>query len=174
MLIDEFLPEYDFVEKHVTRVRAKASEVFRAVNEADFGESWVIRTLFFLRGLSTEKVTLREMREGAFETLAENPDDELLLGLVGQPWKPSGGLKKVDAASFKGFEETGFAKMAWNFAVKETDGRTQVFTETRIKCLDSESRRKFGFYWTFIGPFSGIIRTEMLKTIKRRAELGVG
>jgi hypothetical protein len=172
MLIDEFLPEYDFVEKHVTRVRAKASEVFRAVNEANFGESWIIRTLFFLRGLSTDNITLRKMREGAFETLGEKSNDELLLGLVGQPWKPSGGLKKVDAASFKAFTEAGFAKMAWNFSVEETDGRTQVLTETRIKCLDPESRRKFGFYWTFIGPFSGLIRMEMLRAIKRRAELG--
>ncbi|MGB7069356.1 MAG: hypothetical protein WBD22_07660 [Pyrinomonadaceae bacterium] len=173
MLIDEFLPEYDFVERHVTRVRAKASEVFRAVNEVDFGESWIIRTLFFLRGLSTGNITLREMREGAFETLGEKTDHELLLGLVGQPWKPSGGLKKVEAVSFKEFAEAGFAKMAWNFAVEEADGRTQLLTETRIKCLDPASRRKFGFYWTFIGPFSGLIRMEMLQAIKRQAELGV-
>ena len=120
MLINEYLPEYDFVEKHRTKVRAKGSVVFRAVNEANFGESWIIRTLFFLRGLPTGNITLSKMRDGIFETLGEKPNDELLLGLVGQPWKPSGGLKKVDAASFKGFKETGFAKMAWNFVVRRS------------------------------------------------------
>jgi hypothetical protein len=44
-------------------------------------------------------------------------------------------------------------------------------TETRIKCLDNESRRSFGFYWMFIQPFSGLIRMEMLRAIKRKAEL---
>lgn len=170
MLIDEFLPDFDVIEKHETKVCAKASDVFLATNLADFGESWIIRTLFFMRGLPTREITLRRLSEGAFEILGEKLNDELLLGLIGQPWRPTGGLKKFDAADFKGFEETGFAKMAWNFAVKETEGQALLSTETRIKCLDPNSRRKFGLYWTFIGPFSGLIRKEMLAAIKRRAE----
>jgi len=47
---------------------------------------------------------------------------------------------------------------------------TRLTTETRIKCLDEDSRSRFGWYWAFIRPFSGLIRMEMLRAIKRKAE----
>lgn len=95
---------------------------------------------------------------------------EVLLGLAGRFWKLSGDLRKIDARSFKEFDERGYAKTVWNFSLDETGGETNLTTETRIKCLDAESRRSFGFYWTVIRPFSGLIRMEMLKIIKRKAE----
>lgn len=170
MLIDEFLPEFDFVEKHDIDVRAEASDVLQAVNEVDFGASWLIRGLFWLRGLPTEKITLRNLHESRFEKLAEKPDEELLLGLVGKFWKPKGELKKIDSSSFKEFHQAGFAKAVWNFAVERPGDGTQVTTETRVKCLDDSSRRSFGLYWRFIGPFSGLTRMEMLRLIKQQAE----
>ena len=170
MLIDEFLPDFDFIEKHDTTVRGSTADVYRVVDEVDFGESWLIRSLFWLRGLPTEDIRLSNMSASRFETLAETPNRELLLGIVGKFWKPSGELKKIDSESFKDFHESGFAKAVWNFAVEETDGETLITTETRIKCLDEDSRRSFGFYWMFIRPFSGLIRMEMLRLVKQRAE----
>jgi hypothetical protein len=80
----------------------------------------------------------------------------------------------VNAENFKAFDKSGYAKAVWNFSI-DADGPedevTRLTTETRIKCLDEGSRRSFGFYWTFVQPFSGLIRMEMLKTIKRKAEL---
>jgi hypothetical protein len=171
MLIDEFLPDFDFVEKHDISIRAHAADVVRAANSVDFGESWLLKSLFWLRGLPTENITLENMRESRFEKLAERPNSELLLGLVGKFWKPSGELKRIDSESFKNFSEAGFAKAVWNFAAEETGDRTILTTETRVKCLDDESRRSFGWYWTIIRPFSGLIRMEMLRLIKQRAEL---
>jgi hypothetical protein len=170
MLIDDFLPEFDFVEKHHVSVRAHAADVVRVASEVDFGESWLIRTLFWIRGLSTENITLRSMSESRFETLAENPNRELLLGIVGKFWRPSGELKKIDSESFKAFREAGFAKAVWNFAAEESGDRTILTTETRVKCLDDESRTLFSWYWTIIRPFSGLIRMEMLRLIKQRVE----
>lgn len=68
------------------------------------------------------------------------------------------------------FEKPGYAKAVWNFSVTEVGSRSRLTTETRIKCLDDESRRSFGRYWTLIRPFSGLVRMEMLRTIKRRVE----
>lgn len=168
MLIDSFLPAYDFSETHDIRIRATAEKVFRALNEVDMRESPIVRWLVFLRGISTEKMTLREMR--LFETLGVNKNRELLLGLAGRFWTLRGDLQKIDAGNFREFNEKGFAKAVWNFSLDEADGETNLTTETRIACTDAESRRNFGFYWTFIQPFSGLIRKEMLKTIKRKAE----
>jgi hypothetical protein len=94
----------------------------------------------------------------------------MVLGLVGRFWTLGGDLKKIDAESFKAFDTAGYAKAVWNFSLLPDGPATRLSTETRIKCTDAESRRRFGFYWTFIQPFSGLIRREMLGLIKRKAE----
>jgi hypothetical protein len=170
MLIDLFLPEYDFSETHDVKIRASAENVFRALNEVDLCESTIVRWLFRLRGLPTEKTTLREMHKMRFETLGEEENKEILLGLAGRFWTLMGDLKKINSDNFREFNEKGFAKAVWNFSLDASGGETRLTTETRIKCLDAESRKSFGFYWTFIQPFSGLIRKEMLKTIKKKAE----
>jgi hypothetical protein len=170
MLIDEFLSEYDFVERHDISVRAGAADIYRVVNEMDFGESFIIRWLFRLRGMSGENVTLRSLKRSRFEILDQTIDREMVLGLVGKFWTIGGGLQRINAESFKQFERPGFAKAVWNFSVVEDGDRSRLATETRIKCTDADSRKWFGLYWTFIQPFSGLIRIEMLKLIKRRAE----
>ncbi len=170
MLIDLFLPEYDFSETHDIRIRATAETVFRALNEVDLCESAMIRWLFRLRGMPTRKMTLREMQRLRFEVLGESENRELLLGLAGRFWTIKGDLQKINSQNFREFNEKGFAKAVWNFSLDEAEGETRLTTETRIKCLDAESRKKFGFYWTLIQPFSALIRKEILKAIKRRAE----
>ena len=169
MLIDEFLPEFDFEERHSIKIDAAEEIVIAAVKEADFSESWLIRWLFRLRGLPTKNLTLGEMRKLRFETLGEN-NREILLGLAGRFWTPNGDLKKIDATNFREFNDAGSAKAVWNFTLDEVGGETKLTTETRIKCLDADSRKSFGFYWAFIRPFSGLIRMEMLKTIKYKAD----
>lgn len=173
MLIDEFLPEYDFVETHGISINAGAADIYRAASEVDFSESFIIRFLLRLRGLSTEKVTLSSLKRSRFEILGELPDSEILLGLVGKFWMPRGDMKKIDAESFKKFETPGYAKAVWNFSLGPDGEGSRLKTETRVKCTDSDSRWRFGLYWTIVRPFSGLIRMEMLKAIKRRAEMRV-
>ncbi|MBA3692419.1 MAG: hypothetical protein H0W77_03110 [Acidobacteria bacterium] len=170
MLIDLFLPEYDFTETHDLKIRATAENVFRALNAVDLCESAVVRWLFRLRGLPTRGMTLREMQRLRFEVLGESENRELVLGLAGRFWTINGDLRRINSQNFREFNEKGFAKAAWNFLLDEAEGETCLTTETRVKCLDAESRKKFGFYWTLIQPFSALIRKEILKAIKQRAE----
>ncbi|MFM9904125.1 MAG: hypothetical protein ACKVQJ_06075 [Pyrinomonadaceae bacterium] len=170
MLIDEFLSEYDFVETHDISISAGTANVYRAMQEVDFCESTLVRWLFFLRGLPSDKVTIRDVKRFHFKTLGEIVNKELLIGLAGRFWTVMGDLQDVNADNFKAFDKSGYAKAVWNFSVDADGENTRLTTETRIRCLDDDSRRSFGFYWTFIRPFSGLIRTEMLKTIKKRAE----
>jgi hypothetical protein len=175
MLIDEFLPAYDFSERHETTVRASAAKVYAAVSEAELTDSWIIWSLFALRGLGwsnrSKKLTLREMTGSGFAILGETPNEEILLGLAGKFWTLTGNLQKIDAGNFKAFEEKGFAKAVWNFAVEEKAGETLLKTETRIRCLDEDSRQSFALYWTLVKPFSGVIREEMLRLIREKAEI---
>ena len=41
-------------------------------------------------------------------------------------------------------------------------------------CLDPASRRAFGIYWLFVRPFSGLVRREVLRVVKRAAEESAG
>ncbi len=168
MLIDEFLSEYDFIETHDIAIQADAADIYRVANEIDFSESLIIRWLMRLRGMSVGNLRLSDLGRFRFEMLGETLNEEMVIGLVGRFWSLGGGLQKIDAASFKEFDKAGYAKAVWNFSMDEDTDSTRLTTETRIKCLDDESRRRFARYWTFIQPFSGLIRMEMLRTIKRR------
>jgi hypothetical protein len=179
MLIDEFMPTYDFDEKHEIIVRASAETVYTALNSFDFNESFIIRRLFQLRGLASKNscdataqtLTLRDMTKFDFVVLAEKTNEEILFGLVGKFWKPNGDLQKISAEDFLAFDESGYAKAAWNFTVVEIAAKeTRLTTETRVQCADYASRSQFGFYWTFIKPFSGWIRAEALRLAKEKAE----
>ena len=69
MLIDDFMPGYDFSEKHETNVRASAQKVYSAVNSTDLSDSWIIGGLLTLRGLgrqSAKTLTLRDMTKDGF------------------------------------------------------------------------------------------------------------
>jgi hypothetical protein len=110
-----------------------------------------------------------------FTRLDEEPGREIAFGLAGRFWRPNGDLRRIpNRAAFEAFAEEGCVKAAWNLAVlDEHDGGCTVATETRIVCLGSSARRRFGIYWFFIRPFSGAIRRSLLRAVKRRAERAV-
>ena len=77
----------------------------------------------------------------------------------------------TDLAGFAALEADGAAKAVWNFTTESlAPGRTRVTTITRIATPDPATKRSFGRYWRVIRPFSGLIRIEMLRALKRRAE----
>ena len=170
MLIDDFLPEYDFVETHSIAIDASVEQVYAAANEVDFADSFIVKCLLRLRGMSGEAVSLRNLEYSKFKILGERLNKEVLIGLAGRFWTPWGDMQTVDASNFREFDKRGYAKAVWNFSLDGSSNGTNLTTETRIRCLDVGSRRSFGFYWTFIQPFSGLIRKEMLRTIKLKAE----
>jgi hypothetical protein len=132
--------------------------------------------LFRLRGIPAGSFapscfTLDDFLKMRFILLGEKPNEELLLGLVGRFWTASGELRRLDAEGFRGFDEPGYAKAVWNFSLAgRSDGSVLLETETRVYCLDQASRRRFRLYWLLVGPFSGLIRREVLQAIKRSAE----
>ena len=176
MLIDHYLERFDFVEQHKVLIGARPDLVYRSALNVNFAdESLIIRSLLWLRGMSTEGFSLDRIEQSNFKKLDEDPGHELVLGIVGRFWTIFGGLQKIHSGDeFRNFETPGYAKAVWNFSVEESNGRTCLSTETRIRCIDDASRRSFGRYWTLIRPFSGLIRIKMLNEIKRKAEAAAG
>lgn len=170
-LIDDYLPVYDVAKRHAILIEATPAQVFDAVQQADFGASPVIRVLFALRGLPRTALTVEGMERLGFLRLGTRPNEELVLGLIGRFWTPSGDLQSVTPEHFRTFDRAGYAKAAWNFHVTPLSGSAvRLSTETRVRCLDDRSRFWFRVYWQIVGPFSGWIRRAMLRVIKRHAE----
>lgn len=172
---------FDVSEYHETRIRAPIEKVYDALRTADLS-SPIIRLLLRLRGLTAIfrtgshnrnlNLNLEAIMKGGFVLLGENPPNEIALGLIGRFWTLSGDRRRVTADEFAAFDSPGYAKAVWNFSlVEESAEVTRLATETRVRCLDDASRRRFRVYWTLIAPFSGLIRREALLMIRRSSEL---
>ena len=171
MRLDQFLPNYDVSARYETIVRASVKQTYVAARHLDMRESTIIQLLYRLRGMPAKGLTLNGMIDSGFVLLADDTGQEIVLGLVGRFWTPSGTLEKIDAAGFAAFHQPGLAKAAFNIAFAPLSGTSsRVTTETRVYCPDATSRRRFRRYWMLIAPFSGWIRKEWLRLIKARAE----
>jgi hypothetical protein len=180
MLIDDFISLPDFAERHSIQIAAPREVVYAALWKADLGGSLIIKTLLGLRSLpqrilrpsnrkrTAQQITLATIIDSGFGKLAEEPGRELVLGVMGPFWRPTGNLLPFREENFHGPVPAGVARAVWNFAVQEAGtGHTTLITETRIVCGDLSSRRKFRAYWIFVRPFSGLIRRIMLRAVKR-------
>ena len=190
MLIDEFLPSFDVSERHRIAVRAAPAVTYAALREADLAESSLARALLALRAmpgrLSKGMAGIRELRKSGrssltldrfqdrgFRILAENPPREIVIGLEGKFWVPGGAIVTPPADAFKSSAiPPGMARAVWNFSVVETAQGSELATETRVRCADAATRRRFLPYWALIRIGSGFIRIAMLASIKRKAETG--
>jgi len=106
-----------------------------------------------------------------FGMLAENPNQEIVLGVTGRFWRLTGNLSPFNRSDFDRPVPIGMARGVWNFSVAEQiNGQTTLFTETRVMCGDAASRRKFLTYWLIVRPFSGLIRLIMLRRVRKTAE----
>jgi hypothetical protein len=162
MLLSEVLPEYDVRKGHAIGLDAPPDRVWDAIHETTLGDLRVARMLFRLRGLPSGRDRGLLELEG-FQRLAEDRGRELVVGAVGKPWSPRGGL--VRGADPRTFREPGYALMALDITF---DGTT-LATETRVLCTDPRSRVFFRSYWLVVGPFSGVVRNDWLRAIARRA-----
>jgi len=171
MLIDQFLPHYEIHARHEVSVRARIDRVYAAVRELDISDARLTHLLFRLRGIPADsRFTLDDLLKMRFTLLGETENEELLLGLVGRFWTLSGGLLRLDAEGYRSFDRAGYAKAAWNFSLAQQSNDTVLLaTETRVHCTNDESRRRFKLYWRLIGTFSGLIRREILRALKKNA-----
>jgi hypothetical protein len=191
MLLDGHLPRFDFAERHATEVDASAAAAYAAMRRADLASGPLTRALFlvralpglvvapretarrFLDGRRSRRLAVEQLAAAGFAILGEEPGREIVLGTIGRFWRPSGGMRRFDPAEFAAFAEPGWAKGAWSFRVEPAPGGgATVSTETRVLCTDPRSRRTFARYWRIVRPFSGLIRLEMLRAIRREAERG--
>jgi hypothetical protein len=171
MLIDQYLPKFHYSEKHAIRISSVPEIISGCLENLDFRNSRVISFLFWLRGMPAKMRSLEGLTNDGFFELDRQPNKEVVIGLAGQFWKSNGNLQKIAPEDFVPFDKPDFLKGVWNFYIQQLDTNICVLsTETRVYCTSDKSRKKFSRYWFFIKPFSGLIRMEMLRSIKKSSE----
>jgi hypothetical protein len=178
MKLDELMPEYDVAARYDILVQASLAETAAAFEHADFSQLRLTKLLLGLRTLGRKRPEARDgtqverLRRAGFIELANVPQREIVFGVVGRFWRPDSGIiTGLSAEEVISFQTDGYAKAVWNFAiVAESERVTRVSTETRIRAFGQSAWWKFRAYWLIVGPFSGVIRKEMLAMIKRNAE----
>jgi hypothetical protein len=182
VLIDDFLPQYDVFERHETEIDAPIERVYPFIRALDLRYSF-LSSLYRLAERAAGPLFPRKKRVGSsglsmqifldygFVLLGERPLQEVVIGLTERVGLGDR-VRLVQPEEFKAFSESGFAKAAWNFSLFPLGtGQTRLVTETRVLCLDPRSRRRFLVYWRAIRFFSGLIRIEFLRALKKAAEM---
>lgn len=193
--IDEFLPVFQFHERHQIRIHATPRRIAWAIATVPAEGIRLFRTLTWLRNprlpwsRSEESILappagkpILEVATGSgFLQLATEPDREIVLGSLVVASRP---CACDSPQAWKELAAPGYAKAVINFLIepeaaaaiadRDTHGRSEIWcrltTETRVFATDAATCRRFGAYWRLIAPGSALIRVEWLRAIRRRAE----
>ena len=182
MIINKYLAKYHFSEHHKINVNGTNVQIMNAIMTLRKNEiSRIMNFLMSVRLIAVKDkkrvinqnkgILLDEMQSNKFIIL-ERSEKELVLGLIGKFWNLSDPMElEINSpAEFLNFDDGEYGVVAFNFLVKEMEGKNVLTTETRIKITDPKSRRKFAIYWFFIYLGSSYIRYLLLKAIKRKVE----
>jgi hypothetical protein len=177
--LDEFMPAWQFSERHSIRVEAPPARVFEAIKNVRANEISLFNALTWIRrggrqlpesilNAGDSAPLLDVATRSGFVYLANDPPRELVVGTVVVAPPGSGGA--LTPQIFKSSLAPGFALAAMNFAVTPdgTDA-SLVSTETRVFANSPAARRRFARYWRVIYPGSALIRRMWLRAVERRA-----
>jgi hypothetical protein len=189
LLIDQFLPRYDFAVTHAGVFRTAPQRCYQAAHGLDLLQDPVVRTLLGIRalpqrfagrlsGTADVRVAGPPLRRFSLEDmigpplgwtlLGEEPGAEIVLGQIGRPWKPAGASEgaPIAAPAFAPFDGPGFAKIAFSLRVQPYGVTSSLLImETRVALTDAQSLRRFSRYWKLAGPFIRLIDRMTLRLL---------
>jgi hypothetical protein len=178
LLLDHWMPDYEVAARYERVIDAPLARVWQACLDSRPDQNFVIRILFAIRKFSfsrgpSQPLQQRLSRSG-FLLLEQRAGEEIVRGVAGQFWKPSGGVVRLESPdAWRNFAEDGSARSAMCMRVRaQGAAQTRLFTETRVQTFGQRAHRSFRRYWWLIGPFSGLIRILWLREIDRLARQG--
>ncbi len=170
--LDDFLPTYEFSERHSLAIDAPASRIDPALRTVSIADIPIARALWWLRRLGrpygdSAKPFIGGELPGV--VLEDVPEEGIVLGFTGQFWRLLGAERDPErpttAEAFLAYHRPDTCKAVIDFRV----GVSSLSTETRVHVADPAARRSFRRYWFVVRPFSGLIRILLLRAAKRRA-----
>ena len=173
MLIDTLLPSWDVHAVHGVDVAASPERTWTALAQVTVRELPLARVLMRLRGLGRSSSGLDRPfldRVGFLVPLGE-ARHERVSGMIGRPWQPRPARVRIAGAEdFAAFDRPGWVRIATDFRVASGARGSRLETETRIQATDASARRRFAVYWRIVGFGSALVRRDVLRAARRRAE----
>jgi len=179
-LLEQFLPNHQFSERHQATVRCGPGELLDIIQNFQPPRDRAGDVAMFLRQVPAKLMHWAApsrvprpspFTRANFTPLARDGDREIVGGLIGKFWHPDFGLLTVNGPSeFLASNPPRTAKLVIGFLAEAVGENTLLTTETRVYCPDRYSRLMFTPYWLAIRPVSGLLRRRMLRTIREIAE----
>jgi hypothetical protein len=111
------------------------------------------------------------MRAWGWGVLAEEPEREIVLGTVTQPWRGDVQFRALTPDEFVAFDRAGYVKLVTALAVEPLGADASRFrVETRVAATDATARARFRGYWAVFSPGIRLIRLAALRVVRRDAE----
>ena len=176
------MPGARLVEVSGCDVAADPARAWEHVRHGDLGGPRLIRALFGLRALPDHllgrgRAPLRMRVDDlvptaeapGFSVMIDTPPREVVVGAVGQVWRPNIPFVHVeDAEAFAAFATPGYVRVAWALRIApRTAGGARVEIEVRVDATDPASWRRFRRYFAVVGPGSRLVRRSLLRSIER-------
>jgi hypothetical protein len=185
--LDDVLPAYRHRERHAMQIAAAPDAVWSALHTLASRDLRLTRLLTTIRalparlpggrmpsgGLPADRGFIEAFMERGYRELRVDPPWTLVAGAAGQPWRLRGGgtADVVDLDGLRAFAHPGFVLIATSFELEALGDGTRLSTETRVQPTDAAAARAFRPYWWAIRAGSGLIRRDVLRAVRRRAEL---
>ena len=182
MKLDEWMPVWQFDERHAIHIDASPEQVFAAIHAVTAGEISLFRTLTAIRrfgrpgpeGILNAPESQPLLEVATKTTFIQLTDDAPREVVVGTAIAAPRSLRRSGRLTPEVFRKTlpsGVALATMNFLVTANPrGGSDLSTETRVYANNASTTRQFAIYWRLIHPGSDIIRRMWLRAIKRRAE----
>jgi hypothetical protein len=180
--LDEWMPVWQFDERHVIHIDAPPDRAFTAIHTVRASEITLFRTLTAIRRFGRpgpesilnapeQKPLLDVATRTTFIYLTDEAPRELVVGTVIAAPSSLRRARHLTPDVFRQTLPPGVVLATMNFLVTaDPRGRSDVSTETRVYANNASTMRRFAVYWRLIHPGSDIIRRMWLRAIKRRAE----
>jgi hypothetical protein len=180
--LDTVIPTPHTLEVDWVDLALPPEQAWQVIRHGDLAKSLLVRALFAartlpsrLRGEPTRAPTLRladmvsSQENPGFQVLVDDAPHEVVVGAIGQVWKPDIPFVHVsNAEAFVAFADPGFVKVAWSLVVTPHGERgARVTLELRVDATDEEAWRAFRGYFRLIGPFSHYIRRSLLASLAK-------
>lgn len=180
-LLDRYLPAYDVAEVHETRVTAPAALTYSVAMTTGLQRSGIVRAIVRARELLMRVRDggdgwppggiVAQMRAWGWGVLAEEPEREIVLGTVTQPWRGDVQFRALAPDEFMAFDRAGYVKLVTALSVEPLGADvSRLRVETRVAATDATARARFRCYWAVFSPGIRLIRLAALRVVRRDAE----
>jgi hypothetical protein len=168
MLIDKYLPEYQFQEFHSIKLYGFFEGIFQTMLQTDLGNNALIKMLFKIRGMGTNTYSIERLPGMGFIKLQEEPGQEIIFGRITDSPTFSTCFAGMSSIEFIHRSGPSDIKAVISFKLQQINNAQHIIsTETRVWCGSKALKSKFRLYWLFVKPFSQLIRKSMLRQMRR-------